>query len=66
MTPPRRAQVLAKARFDAGYAGYLELLDAQRTANAARLEVVRNRQAQLNASVDLFKAPGGGWRSPGS
>jgi multidrug efflux system outer membrane protein len=52
---------LAQARFDAGYAGYLELLDVQRTATAARLDVVRNRQAQLNASVDLFKALGGGW-----
>jgi multidrug efflux system outer membrane protein len=55
------AERLAQARFDAGYAGYLELLDAQRTATAARLDVVRNRQAQLNASVDLFKALGGGW-----
>ena len=58
-----RAQTLAKARFDAGYSGYLELLDAQRTATAARLDVVRNRQALLNASVDLFKALGGGWVS---
>ena len=55
------AERLAKARFDAGYSGYLELLDAQRTATAARLDVVRNRQAQLNASVDLFKSLGGGW-----
>ena len=52
---------LARARFDAGYTGYLELLDAQRTATAAQLDVVRNRQAQLNASVDLVKALGGGW-----
>ena len=52
---------LARARFDAGYTGYLELLDAQRTATAAQLDVVRNRQAQLAASVDLVKALGGGW-----
>jgi multidrug efflux system outer membrane protein len=56
-----QAQKLAQARFDAGYTGYLELLDAQRTATAARLDVVRNRQAQLGASVDLIKALGGGW-----
>jgi outer membrane protein, multidrug efflux system len=55
---------LAQARYDAGYAAYLELLDAQRTATAARLDRVRNRQAQLNASVDLFKALGGGWQAP--
>lgn len=59
-----RAQTLAKARFDAGYSGYLEPLDAQRTATATRLDVVRNRQAQLDASVDLFKALGGGWAGP--
>lgn len=59
------AERLAKARFDAGYSGYLELLDAQRTATAARLDIVRNRQAQLNASVDLFKALGGGWTREG-
>ena len=56
-----RAVKLAQARFDAGYSGYLDLLDAQRTATAARLDAVRNRQAQLNASVDLIKALGGGW-----
>jgi multidrug efflux system outer membrane protein len=60
-----KAEQLAKARFDAGYAGYLELLDAQRTATAARLDVVRNRQAQLNASVELIKALGGGWLGAG-
>ena len=57
---------LAQARYDAGYAAYLELLDAQRTATAAQLDRVRNRQAQLNASVDLFKALGGGWEAPGA
>lgn len=60
-TAASRAQKLAQARFDAGYSGYLDLLDAQRTTTAAQLDVARNRQAQLNASVDLFKALGGGW-----
>jgi outer membrane protein, multidrug efflux system len=57
----QRALVLAQARFDAGYSGYLELLEAQRTATAAERDTVRNRQAQLNASVELIKALGGGW-----
>jgi outer membrane protein, multidrug efflux system len=52
---------LAKARFDAGYSGYLELLEAQRSATNAGLDVVRNKQAQLAASVELMKAIGGGW-----
>ncbi len=55
---------LAKARYDVGYSGNLDLLDAQRTAAAAQLDVVRNRQAQLAASVDLFRALGGGWQAP--
>jgi outer membrane protein, multidrug efflux system len=57
----QRALVLAQARFDAGYSGYLELLEAQRTAVGAQRDSVRNRQAQLNASVELIKALGGGW-----
>lgn len=52
---------LAQLRYDAGYSAYLELLDAQRSANAARLETVRNRQTQLAATVDLLRALGGGW-----
>lgn len=57
---------LARARYDVGYSGHLDLLDAQRSAAAAQLDLVRNRQAQLAASVDLFRALGGGWRGPGT
>ena len=60
-TAAGRAQQLAQLRFDAGYSGYLEFLDAQRTATAARLDVVRNRQARLSATVQLIQALGGGW-----
>ncbi len=52
---------LARSRYDVGYTGHLDLLDAQRSAAAAQLDMVRNRQAQLAASVDLFRALGGGW-----
>lgn len=57
----RRSVELARARFDAGYSGYLDLLDAQRTNYAAELDVVRNRQARLSYAVDLFRAIAGGW-----
>ena len=57
----RRTLRLAKLRYEAGYSGYLEVLDAQRTANDSELAFVRNRQARLSASVDLMKALGGGW-----
>jgi len=57
----RNALRLARLRYDAGYSAYLEVLDAQRTANVSELNFLRNRQARLSASVDLMKALGGGW-----
>lgn len=57
----RKTLRLAKLRYEAGYSAYLEVLDAQRTANDAELAFVRNRQLRLSASVDLMKALGGGW-----
>ncbi len=57
----RRTLRLAKLRYESGYSAYLEVLDAQRSANDAELAYVRNRQIRLAASVDLMKALGGGW-----
>ena len=57
----RHSLRLAKLRYEAGYSGYLEVLDAQRTANDAELALVRNRQSRLAYSVDLMKSLGGGW-----
>jgi outer membrane protein, multidrug efflux system len=56
-----RSLELSRLRYLAGYSGALEVLDAQRSANTAELDVVRNRQTRLNAAVDLFKALSGGW-----
>ena len=58
----RNALELSNERYRAGYSPYLEVLDAQRTANDAELAFVRNRQARLAFSVDLMKALGGGWK----
>ena len=60
----RNALELSNERYRAGYSPYLEVLDAQRTANEAELAFVRNRQARLAFSVDLMKALGGGWTDP--
>lgn len=54
---------ITRIRYDAGYSAYLEVLDAQRTSNAAELAAIQNRQARLAASVELMKALGGGWRA---
>jgi multidrug efflux system outer membrane protein len=59
----RAALELSALRYEKGYSPYLEVLDAQRTANDAELAFVRNRQARLAFSVDLMKALGGGWNS---
>jgi multidrug efflux system outer membrane protein len=58
----RNALELSRIRYESGYSPYLEVLDAQRTANEAELAFVRNRQARLAFSVDLMKALGGGWQ----
>ena len=53
---------LANLRYEAGYIGYLDVLDAQRSFNDAQLTAISTRQARLGAAVDLFKALGGGWK----
>jgi multidrug efflux system outer membrane protein len=60
----RNALDLSNARYESGYSPFLEVLDAQRTANDAELAFVRNRQARLSFSVDLMKSLGGGWTDP--
>ena len=57
----RKALKLSRLRYQSGYAAYLDVLDAQRTANLAELALVQNRQALLSYSIDLMKALGGGW-----
>jgi multidrug efflux system outer membrane protein len=61
VTAARNALRLSRMRYEAGYSGYLEVLDAQRTANAAEQALIQHRQSQLAYSVDLIKALGGGW-----
>ena len=57
----QKALDLAQKRYEAGYSGYMDLLDAQRTLNSAQLQYLASRKSRLGAAVDLFKAMGGGW-----
>ena len=57
----RNALRLSSLRYESGYSGYLEVLDAQRTLNEAQLALARNRQLYLGFTVDLMNALGGGW-----
>jgi multidrug efflux system outer membrane protein len=59
----RKALQIAENRYKAGYAGYLEVLDSQRVHNDITLAYIDSRQARLAATVELFRALGGGWRA---
>ncbi|MEJ2794202.1 efflux transporter outer membrane subunit [Iodobacter sp. LRB] len=54
---------LATLRYDNGFSGYLEVLDAQRSLFQAQLNLAAAQRDQLNATVDLYKAMGGGWKA---
>ncbi|WVH09778.1 MAG: RND efflux system, inner membrane transporter [Fluviibacter phosphoraccumulans EoVTN8] len=58
-----KAQQISILRYQGGYVDYLTVLEAQRVANDASLAYACNRGTQLQASVDLFRALGGGWQS---
>ncbi len=46
----------------AGYANYLELINAQRSKRAADLDQVQAKGNQARAMLQLYKALGGGWQ----
>ncbi|WP_347275754.1 TolC family protein, partial [Candidatus Kuenenia sp.] len=47
--------------FKTGRANYLEVLITQENALQSKLELVNIKQQQFNASVNIYKALGGGW-----
>lgn len=57
----RKALEVSENRYKSGYTAYLDVLDAQRVYNDSGLAYIQSRQARLIATVDLFKALGGGW-----
>jgi multidrug efflux system outer membrane protein len=58
-----KAMEIAQNRYKSGYSAYIDVLDSQRVYNEAALAFIQSRQARLVATVDLFKALGGGWES---
>lgn len=56
-----KALEISENRYKSGYTAYLDVLDAQRVYNDSGLAYIQSRQARLIATVDLFKALGGGW-----
>ncbi|WP_346840385.1 efflux transporter outer membrane subunit [Metapseudomonas otitidis] len=60
----RQAFELAERRYRAGAETWLTVLETQRSLFQAEDAAVQVRLAQLQASVSLYKALGGGWQPP--
>lgn len=58
----QNAYDLTRKRFDAGAIDLEAVMDAQESLLSARDSLAQARAARLLASVDLYKALGGGWR----
>jgi multidrug efflux system outer membrane protein len=59
----KKALEVSENRYKSGYSAYLDVLDAQRVYNDTALAFIQSRQARLVATVELFKALGGGWQA---
>lgn len=53
---------IAKDLYLAGYANYLEVITAQKSAVEAELNMVDTRKSLLFSKVNLYRALGGGWQ----
>lgn len=58
----KKALEISENRYRSGYSAYIDVLDSQRVYNDAALAYIQARQSRLVASVDMFKALGGGWK----
>jgi NodT family efflux transporter outer membrane factor (OMF) lipoprotein len=56
-----RSLYYARDRYQAGYASYLEVLDAQRNLYQTQLDAIVLRRTQFNNLVSLYRSLGGGW-----
>jgi len=52
---------LANLRYDNGYSGYLEVLDAERGLFSAELDYAQAKSDTYTALVEIYKSMGGGW-----
>jgi outer membrane protein, multidrug efflux system len=59
-----KAALLSRARYDGGQAGYLEVLETERSLFTAELESTAARGYLLSSYLYLYKALGGGWIMP--
>jgi len=58
----RTAEANSEELLKNGYANYLDLLTARQSALSAELNLITNKLSQLSATVELYRALGGGWK----
>ncbi|MFO1467200.1 MAG: efflux transporter outer membrane subunit [Steroidobacteraceae bacterium] len=58
----RRASTIAHARYDVGTASYVDVTNADRDLFGAELSLVTASRDRLLATVQLYRALGGGWQ----
>jgi outer membrane protein, multidrug efflux system len=58
----RDASTLARSRYDAGLANYLEILNADQQLFDQELQLAQARGRELQAYVELYRGLGGGWQ----
>ncbi|TRX62381.1 efflux transporter outer membrane subunit [Carboxylicivirga sp. M1479] len=56
------SEELSHIRYDEGSTTYLEVLEQQRQAFSAQLDLLSNRLNLINSYILLYKALGGGWQ----
>lgn len=61
MNASEEAVRLSWVRYDGGLTSYLEVLDLQRSSFSSQLKTSETLQLQLNSTVKLYQALGGGW-----
>jgi multidrug efflux system outer membrane protein len=62
----RSAYAMAEQRYESGVSSYLEVLDAQRQLFGAQISLAQVQGQYLVATVDLYRALGGGWTVTGA
>ena len=60
-----RSVALARAQYQSGLIDFQTLLEAERSLLTTRESRLNARAARSTATVQLYKALGGGWPSPG-
>ena len=53
---------LSLSRYEQGLASYFEVIDSQQRLFPAQLDLAQTRRDELDATVQLYRALGGGWK----